>query len=240
MEDTRAVRPARQIVRIGHRGAAGHAPENTLAAIRKGISLGADFVELDVRRTRDRRLVVMHDASVDRTTDGTGPVSEMDWDELRALDAGNGERVPDVAAALAEASGHAGVMLEVKETGIGPDLCRAVRASGFAGPVIYASFLHAEILEIRRIDSLARTMALMECVPVSAASFARDAEATAVGLAVECATAGFVAALHEAGLEVFVYTVNEPRLIRSAIDLGVDGVISDYPERVPKMRSPDR
>jgi glycerophosphoryl diester phosphodiesterase len=245
LEDTHALAasPAandRRILRIGHRGAAGHAPENTIAAIRKGISLGVDFVEVDVQRTRDGRLVVMHDALVDRTTDGTGLVSEMTWKELQLLDAGGGERVPcleaALEAALAAANGHAGVMLEAKTAGIGPDLHRAVRASGFLGPVIYASFLHAEILAIRAIDPLARTMALMECVPVSGAAFARDANATMVGLAYDSAAAEFIATLHDAGLEVLLYTVNEPRLIQRAIDLGVDGVISDYPERVPKIR----
>jgi glycerophosphoryl diester phosphodiesterase len=222
-----------RILRIGHRGAAGHAPENTVAAIRKGVSLGVDFVEVDVRSSRDGRLVVMHDATVDRTTDGAGLVAEMTWEDLERLDAGAGERVPSVEAALAAASG-VGVMLEIKAAGIGTDLLRAVRASGFAGAVIYASFLHAEILEIRRMDPLARTMALMECVPLSGAQFARDANAAMVGLAHDSATAEFVEVLHEAGLEVMLYTVNEPWMIQRGIELGADGIISDYPELVPK------
>jgi glycerophosphoryl diester phosphodiesterase len=226
----------RRVLRIGHRGAAGHAPENTIAAIRKGISLGVDFVEVDVQRTRDGRLVVMHDALVDRTTGGTGLVSDLNWEELQRLDAGHGERVPDVEAVLAAASGHAGVMLEIKAEGIGAELHRLVQASEFAGPVIYASFLHAEIAEMRRIDPAAKTLALMEGVPVSGAAFARDANATLVGLAHEIATAEFIATLHDAGIGVWLYTVNEPRLIQRAIDLGADGVISDYPERVPTIR----
>jgi glycerophosphoryl diester phosphodiesterase len=237
LEDTHAATQSpRRILRIGHRGAAGHAPENTIAAIRKGISLGVDFVEVDVQRTHDGRLVVMHDALVDRTTDGTGPVCDMTWDELQLLDAGDGERVPSVQAVLAAANGHAGVMLEVKAPGIGPDLYRLVLASGFSGPVIYASFLHAEILAIRAIAPQARTMALIECPPVSGATFALDVGATMVGVDYDSATAEFVATLHEAGLKAFVYTVNQPRLIQRAIDLGVDGVISDYPERVPGIR----
>ncbi|HEX4758603.1 MAG TPA: glycerophosphodiester phosphodiesterase family protein [Terracidiphilus sp.] len=240
MENTRAPgtharESPQQILRIGHRGAAGHAPENTVAAIRRGVSLGADFVELDVRRTRDGQLVVIHDELTDRTTDSTGPVCEMTWHDLQLLDAGNGESVPCVEAALATANGHAGVILEVKTPGIGPDLHRVIRASAFRGPVIYASFLHTEILEIRRVDPLAETMALMECVPVSGAEFALEASATLVGLCHESATTGFIAALHDAGLKVLLYTVNEPNLIRRAIDLGADGVISDYPERIPKF-----
>jgi glycerophosphoryl diester phosphodiesterase len=227
---------ARRILRIGHRGAAGHAPENTVAAIRKGVSLGVDFVEMDVRSSRDGRLVVIHDATVDRTTDGRGPVEEMTWAELESLDAGDGERVPSVEAALVAASG-AGVMLEIKAAGIGTDLLRAVKASGFAGAVIYASFLHAEIMEVRRLEPEARTMALMECVPLSGAAFARDAMAQTVGLWHDCAPKEFIALLHEAGLEVMIYTVNKPRLIQRAIELGADGIISDYPELVPTRRT---
>lgn len=232
MENTRTLKKSPRTVRIGHRGAAGHAAENTVAGIRAGIALGVDFVELDIQRSRDGRLVAMHDERVDRTTDGSGLVCDMTWDELQRLDAGNGERIPGVEAALAAADGHAGVMLEAKAAGTGVDLHRAVQASGFAGPVIYASFLHAEILAIRAIDPLARTLALMECGPLSGAGFARDAKATLVGLDADSATAESIAALHDDGLEVWLYTVNEPGLIRRAIDLGADGVISDYPERV--------
>jgi glycerophosphoryl diester phosphodiesterase len=225
---------SRRILRIGHRGAAGHAPENTIAAIRTGISLGVDFVELDVQRTRDGRLVVLHDKLVDRTTNGTGLIYEMTWDKLQLLDAGNGERVPSVEAAMAAASGRAGMILEAKSPGVGRDLYKAVQAPAFSGSVIYASFLHAEILAIHRIDPQAKTMALIECVPPSGAAFALEANASLVGLALDSATAEFITLLHCAGLQVFLYTVNEPRRIADAIDLGADGVISDYPERVPK------
>ncbi len=224
----------RRIVRIGHRGAAGHAPENTLAAIRKGIALGVDFVEVDVQRSRDGRLVLVHDERVDRTTNGAGRVSGLTWEELQLLDAGDGECIPSLEAALAAASGRAGVMLEVKAPGTGPAIYRAVQEAAFSGPVVYASFLHAEILEIRRIDPLARTLALMEWVPAAGAAMALEAKAALVGLAYDSATGEFVAALHDAGLEVWLYTVNEPTLITRAVSLGADGVISDHPERVPK------
>ena len=226
----------RRILRIGHRGAAGYAPENTIAAIRKGIALGADFVEVDVRRTRDGHLVLLHDELVDRTTDGRGPVSQMTWQELQRLDGRESERVPSVEAALAAAAGRAGMMLEIKVPGIAAELCRLVQQSGFPGPVIYASFLQAEIAEIRQIAPGARTMALIEGIPVSGATFARNGSATMVGLAHDFATAECIATLHRAGLEVWLYTVNDPPLIRRAIDIGADGVISDFPDRVPPTR----
>ena len=79
-----------RVLRIGHRGAAGHAPENTLAAVRKGIELDVDFVEIDVRRTADGVLVVLHDATVNRTTNGKGRIDALSLGEVRGLDAGNG------------------------------------------------------------------------------------------------------------------------------------------------------
>jgi glycerophosphoryl diester phosphodiesterase len=241
LENTHSPSPAanRRIIRIGHRGAAGHAPENTLAAIRTGISLGSDFVEVDVQSTLDGRLVLMHDTLVDRTTNGTGLVSSLTWEQLQRLDAGHGERIPSLEAALTAASGHAGIILEAKTPGIGPAIHRAVRASAFSGPVVYASFLHADILEISQIDPLARTMALIECIPLAGVAFARDANASLVGLSydsADSATPEFIATLHEAGLEVLLYTVNEPSLIRRAIEIGADGIISDNPDRVPKTR----
>lgn len=224
----------RRILRIGHRGAAGHAPENTLAAIRTGIALGADFVELDVQRTRDGHLVLMHDLALERTVNATGLLSDFTWQQLQWLDATHGQRIPSLEAALATANGRTGVMLEAKTPGLGPDLYRAVQGSAFAGPVIYASFLHADLLAIRQLDPHAKTLALIEGVPLSGAAFARDAAATHAGLAHESATPEFVAALHAAGLEVFLYTVNAPAVIRRALALGADGLISDYPDRVPK------
>ena len=164
-------------------------------------------------------------------------LQEMTWGELRRCwtQGQGGEGAERGRGVLAAASG-VGVILEMKTAGTGAALVDAVRASGFAGPVVYASFLHAEILGIRRMDAEARTMALMECVPVSGAAFAQDAEAQSVGLDYQFATGEFIAALHEAGLEVMLYTVNRSEMIERAIGLGADGVISDYPERVPKMR----
>jgi glycerophosphoryl diester phosphodiesterase len=237
LENTDSLRRSRRIFRIGHRGAAGHAAENTIAAIREGISLGVDFVELDVQRTCDGRLVVMHDETVDRTTDSAGAVSAMTWDAVRLLDAGGGESVPCIEAALAETSGLVGVMLEIKAAGIAAELYDAVRAAEFFGPAIYASFLHAEILAIHAIDPLARTMALVDGIPASAAGFARNTKVQMVGLDYELTNADLVTMLHEAGLGVWMFTVNDPEAIRRTIDLGADGIISDYPELVPKVWS---
>lgn len=221
-----------RVLRIGHRGAAGHAPENTVAAIEAGISLGVDYVEIDVQRTADGRLVVMHDKRVDRTTSGTGLISEMSLDAIRALDAGNGQRVPLLAEVLAAVNGRTGLMAEIITPGLAGEMVAAVRQSGFWSPLLYASFLHRELLHVRVHDSGARTLALLEGAPVSGPQFALDARASHAGLALDSVTPEFVASLQQAGISVFVYTANDPRDIARARKIGVDGIISDYPDRV--------
>jgi glycerophosphoryl diester phosphodiesterase len=222
----------RPVLRIGHRGAAGHAPENTLRAIETGISLGADFLEFDVQRTLDGALVVMHDKRVDRTTKGTGTITGMTLSEIRRLDAGQGERVPELSEVLRAANGRAGLMIEIITPAIGLQVRDAVMRSNFRGPVIYASFLHTEMRMIRETDSDASTLALLEGVPTAGAQFALDAGVTHVGLAFDSITQGFVAELHAAGLTVFVYTLNDAEDIALARALGVDGIISDFPDRL--------
>ena len=222
----------RKLLSIGHRGAAGRAPENTIAAIRKGIALGADFVEVDVQRTYDDRLVLMHDKFVDRTTNGTGRVTELTWEDLRPLNAGEGESIPLLEDALAVANGRIGIILETITPGIGTAVYRATKNAALFSPVIFSSFLHDEILAIHDLDPVAKTMALMECVPVSGIAFARDAKATHVGLSLDSATQEFVAAIQHNGLGVFLYTADEPWRIDQAIRLGVDGIISNFPDRV--------
>lgn len=219
------------MIRIGHRGAAGHAPENTLMAVEKAIALGVDLVELDLQRTQDGHLVVMHDKRVDRTTNGSGYVNGMTLAQLNALDAGMGQRVPGLEDVLDLCTGRAGLMLEIISPGIAPQVLDSVTRYGFAGPVIYASFLHAEVLRVRELQSTALTLALLEGVPIGAAEFAKRARVSHVGLSMDSLTGDFLRSLKSEGFKVFVYTLNDPRDIQSCIDMGVDGIVSDFPER---------
>jgi glycerophosphoryl diester phosphodiesterase len=216
--------------RIGHRGAAGHEPENTLRSFARAIELGAELIEMDVQLTRDGRLVIMHDKLVDRTTtNGSGYVAEMTLDKLRTLNAGKGERVPTLEEVVELASGRVGLMVEIITPGIARRVVEAV-GEGFRGQVIYASFLHAEVADVRSVAPRAETLALIEAVPVRPTDFARDAAVTHVGLSLDSVTEDFVSALKGDNYKVFVYTANDPRDIRRLRSLGVDGIISDYPE----------
>lgn len=220
------------MLRVGHRGAAGYAPENSLASIQKAIALGVDLVEVDLRRTRDGHLVLLHDERVNRTTNGIGRVADMTLDQVQKLGAGDSQRIPTLDEALQTAHGRAGLILELKVEGIGQQACTIIRRSGFKGPVIYASFLTAELLPIRSVDSNATTMALMGRLPKDPITCATDVRATHGGLRWTTVTHALVQAYHNAGLQVFVYTVNELRDIQKMQSFGVDGIISDFPDRL--------
>jgi glycerophosphoryl diester phosphodiesterase len=215
----------REPLRIGHRGAAGHAPENTLLSIETGLSLGAEVIEIDVHRSLDGEVIVMHDERVDRTTTGSGYIRDMTLAQLRAL------KAPTLAEAMQAVKGRASLMIELKIRRIVPEVVR-IAAENPEVPVYYASFFHSELLHVRELVPAAQTIALIEAVPVTFAAFAIDARATHAGVAFQSLEPDFVRGLHDAGLAVFTYTVDEAREIRCARSLGVDGLISNFPDRL--------
>jgi len=222
----------RQPVRVGHRGAAGHAPENTLGAIQKGIALGVDFVEIDVRRTADGVLVALHDETVNRTTNGKGRVDRLSLRNVKKLDAENGEQIPTLAEVLEVSAGRVGLMLELKIEGMARQTVEAVRQTGFKDPVIYASFLHDELIQIRAADPEASLMVLFGRLPHTPVTRAKEYSPSHVGLRHDTVTRRLVEAFHRSNILVFVYTANSRRDILRALSLGVDGVISNFPERI--------
>jgi glycerophosphoryl diester phosphodiesterase len=224
--------PVHKVLRIGHRGAGGHAPENTLASIERAIALKCDLAEVDVQRTADGSLILLHDERVDRTTNGKGAAADMNLEDIRKLDAGKGQKIPTLEEALATAHGRIGLILELKAEGLAYDVCGIVRASGFPGPIIYASFLHDELQLVRRADPDARTLVLFKRLPGNPAAEAVRLQATHVALRCDTASPTLIKALHKAGLAVFAYTVNRPPDIATMRTLGVDGIVSDYPDRL--------
>jgi glycerophosphoryl diester phosphodiesterase len=224
--------PQRKTLRIGHRGACGHAPENTLASIERAIALGCMLTEVDVRRTADGALVLLHDERVDRTTNGHGVVAEMTLEDIRKLDAGGGQTVPTLEEALTVASGRIGLILELKAAGLAYDACTIVRAGGFDGLIIYASFLHEELQHVRRADPDSKSLVLFTRLPKDPCAEAVTLQVTHVGLRADTVTKPLVHTLHRAHLTVFVYTVNRPTDITKMKTFGADGIISDFPDRL--------
>ena len=136
---------------ISHAACGGHAPENTLAGIRKAIDLGSDAIEIDVQASADGVPVLMHDLTVDRTTSGSGTVAKMAFAELRALDAG-GEPVPSLAEALAITKGRALLVMELKQPGIQEAVAGVVREANALGDVMAWSFFPQALARMRAAE----------------------------------------------------------------------------------------
>ena len=231
---------------VAHRGASSARPENTLASFEEALRLGARIVELDVRLTRDGVAVVMHDAMVDRTTDGTGAVHELASSEIASLNAGATrapERVPTLGEVLDLVSGRGAVALEIKnlpgEPGFEPWGERIVEAihlelvrSAFEGPVLVVSFNPASIGASKAIAPTVPTGFLTtEPVPP------REALAYAVTMGHDMVLPGtrsliplgvaFVEEAHARGIRVGTWTADEPGEVGMLLDRGVDAVASN-------------
>ncbi len=232
------------MLRIGHRGAAGTAPENTIASFRRALAIGVDAVELDVQRTRDGALVVIHDETVDRTTDGTGRVGDLSLGEIRRLDAGSrkghefaGERVPTLDEVIDAVGAPVALFVELKDParypGIEREVLAVLRRRGVRGRAGISSFDHASLARVRAADPSVRLGFLYSRHddPVGAA---RTLGAAAIHPPFRSVNADLVAAAHAAGLAVHTWTVNEPADVEAVRALAVDGIFSDHPERLER------
>lgn len=219
---------------IAHRGASADAPENTLAAIAEARRQGADAVEVDVQRTADGVLVLHHDATPRRTTDAAAvygdraddPIGSFTLAELRALDAGAGERIPTLAELL-EALGDLGALLELKDPWHYPDIGREVVAALAGRPAVVMSF---DASAVRELAGSAVTVGqLLAAAPDAALLDDIATYAQLVTVDHRAMHADLEAAVRDRGLSPGVYTVNEGAEMRRMLDLGVDRIITDRP-----------
>lgn len=237
-----ARRQGKDFLVIGHRGAAGHAPENTMASFLKAVELNTPMIELDIHETRDGVLAVIHDQDVIRTTDGQGPVEDMTWSELQGLDAGGwfrpefaGERIPRIEQVLEAIGPRALLNIEVKSgRGLYPDIVRKlaalVRAYDLTDRVLISSF-HPEYLrqarellpeaEISIIYAKAHTEAVQEAVREGWHSLHPRWDHV---------TPELLAEAHEHGLLVRPWNFKGAQRMRPFLEMGVDGVITDFPD----------
>ena len=218
------------MLRIAHRGASAQAPENTLAAIRRAIELGARWVEVDVQACVDG-LVVIHDETLKRTTDGTGEVAMHTLAMLRALDAGAGERIPLPQEVLALCRGRCGLNLELKGPGVAPLLLPVVQAALTEGwraqDLLASSFDWAQLRALRVALPRVPLGVLAQQVDAAACAVARALHAAVIGCALARVDAAAVAAAHQAGCRLWVFTVNAAADFERLATLGVDGVFTD-------------
>jgi len=233
----------KRLLCIGHRGAMGHAPENTLLSFKKALELGAQCVEADVYHV-DGKLMVFHDDRLERTTNGSGYLLDHDFDYLRSLGAGDGERIPTLGEVFETVDLRAGVNIELKGPGTARPVAKFIstlRKYGWRDDLILvSSFNHPELEEVRRIDPRIRLGVLNVGLPVDNAVFAAALGAYSVHLSMKSIDRRFVEDAHSRGLKVFVFTVNHPDDICRMQGLGVDGIFTNYPERVLKHQKTGR
>jgi glycerophosphoryl diester phosphodiesterase len=233
-----ARRPRNPLV-IAHRGASGTLPENTLPAYELAVAQGADMIEIDLHRTRDAETVVIHDEGLARLG-GRGEVADVDLAEIRGLDAGGGAVVPTLDEVLDAFGGRVPFNLELKRgrrrryDDLETAALTAVERHGLLSSTLFSSFDEPTLAELRLQSPEARVALLLSdrsaSLPIIERALAVGAEAVNPSLFV--VTPGLVEDAHRAGLAVYVYTVDAADDMRRLIDLGVDGLFTNFPARM--------
>lgn len=239
---------------IAHRGASGHAPENTIAAFRRAVELGAGFIETDLHLTRDAKFVAIHDATLERTTSGRGAVHNATLAELRQLDAGQwydrefgGERIPTLEEVLDFSRDNDVVFyLEVKYDvawGMHHTLVAAIRKAENAARTIVISFDPSTIAAVRRVDPSIMVGLLADDTDQAArpdlVKTAQKAGARQLCIQASILTSELVDQAHGADLQVATWTINDSQGMRAAVHAGVDGIMTDLPDRLRAILEPD-
>ena len=228
---------------IAHRGASGHAPENTMAAFQRAVELGCGFIETDLQLTRDARFVAMHDSTLDRTTNGRGAVHDFTLAELKELDAGKwfdrefmDQKIPTLEEIL-EFSRKNDVIfyLEVKydsALGMHHSLVGALNKMGDAARSIVISFDQSTLAALRQVDTSLMMGLLVEEPSTDLPKTAIELGVRQLCPRVDLINTELVDAAHRLDLQVVTWTGDDPQQIRDVVAAGVDGIISNFPDRV--------
>lgn len=246
------------VIVVGHRGLSGYYPENTLLSFEKAIEIGADMLELDVHVTKDDSVVVMHDYSVSRTTNGNGEIGNMDFDEIRALDAGSwfnekfkNEKVPTLNEVLQLVNGRKKVLVELKwpSKGLYKDLVKKViaivRQHHAESWVILQSF---ETRYLQQIAELAPDLTVQQLVfgksgllpiyferTLKFGNFKPEPNASSVNIFYMYVTPSFLKQMHKLGKTVYAFTPNNENDMKKLIAMGIDGIITNYSDKAVKL-----
>lgn len=228
---------------ISHAACAGHAPENTLAGVVTALELGADGIEIDVQCSADGVPILMHDLTVDRTTNGRGEVASLTAAELRALDAG-GEPPPTLAEALEVIAGRALLVAEIKQPGIEERVAAVVREAGALDDVMVWSFFPQALESMRRAEPRLPAALLIGPQPATGSGALQWPEMRSLavrlglqGVSVFCygLTSDMVREARRRGLSVYTWTADPEAEIRRLAELGVDGICTNFPDRALRV-----
>jgi glycerophosphoryl diester phosphodiesterase len=228
--------PLTPIQVIAHRGGAAYAPENTLAAFRNAIAQGADWLEMDVQMTKDGELVVIHDETVDRTTNGSGAVRDLTLDQIRALDAGQGEKVATFkeVVELAKASGVK-ILPETKSAqlypGIEEKMLAILEESGYVDQTAIQSFVPGSLETLHRLNPQVKLCALSGLWKLPVSSPPGDAQIVCPMAEMVLLNPYMIRQAHKQGRQVFVWfgILQNPFMFKAMRFFGADGLIGDDP-----------
>ena len=213
---------------MGHRGAAALEPENTLLSIGRAIEIGVDAVEIDVRLNKDKELVVIHDSTVDRTTDGMGPVCSFTVAEMKKLDAGKGQPIPTLQEVIEFIGNKVILVIELKEEGTARRVFELIKRNNLVDTVYVISFWHRLVKSIKEMDSRIKTGVLLMGCPVDTC-IATQASADALVMNYAFVDMKFIQTAHKEGLKVFVWNIDKRDLLKPFADMGVDGIGTNDP-----------
>jgi len=249
----------RKLLVIAHRGASGDAPENTIASIDKALAVGADVIEIDVHQTLDSVIIVLHDEKLDRTTDKSGLIKNFNWDDIKDADAGSwfgsafaGEHIPTLDEVLLHINGRARLLIEIKKggkyyLGIERRVLAIINARKAESWCMMQSFSDAAVNNWLALDSAIAVYKLVvgniPALPLYHdgrahwGSILKYKQVAGVNPYRSFAKKHIVRKLHERGQQIFVWTVNDEKHMQKLIERGVDGIITNYPEKVKKLLS---
>ena len=231
----------RSIRVIAHRGASIEAPENTLKSFKKAIEIGADYIEFDLRFSKDRKLVIIHDDSLKRITGFKGKVRAFTSEQLAQLDAGEGEHIPTLEEVIQICKGKIKLQIEIKEVGIAPVLFNCLNQNHILDTVLISSYIHSELDTIKNLNFH------IPCATLDPSGFAWiTAWIRKKGMIINAKGRNFngihpfhrvinqkfVRLTHAAGLFVNPYTVDDPKRIHTLLKWGVDGIITNDPRQL--------
>ena len=218
------------MILTGHRGAAKLEPENTLLSIQKAIDLGVDQIEIDVHLTRDQHLVVIHDTTADRTTDGQGAIADFTLAEVKRLDAGKGERIPTLQEVIDLVHGKVVLQIELKGPDTAAPVVQTVEQNCMENEVLLTSFVHDRLRETRQLNPNLRLGALWANPPPDACEQAVNMGAEAIHIQHLNIDSELVQKAHAHGLKIRAWNPDTVEEIQRVVDLGVDAIGSNRPD----------
>lgn len=222
---------------IGHRGAMGHETENTLASIQKALDLNVDMIEIDVFKIKSGEIVVFHDEKIDRLTNGSGDIESLDLEGLKNLTVKGNHKIPLLSEVLDVINHKVPLNIELKGPGTSEGVINIINIymdnEGWVlDDFLISSFNWEELEHMRRINKDIEIAVLTEDNPLDAISIANDLNAVAINPYYLSLTQENVSEIKSQGFKIYTWTVNETEQISNMRELGVDGIFTNYPERV--------